>query len=94
MTNYHITVHGADRAAMADIVRVHGVRVYAQTLKAEAGRSQVDGVADEAAIGRLTDAGYRVERHEDVDEAAQESLAAGRNGQPVRRRGRRRREAR
>ena len=36
MANYHITVHGADRDAMADIVRVHGVRVYGQTLKAEA----------------------------------------------------------
>ena len=36
MTNYHITVHGADRTAMADMVRLHGVRVYGQTLKAEA----------------------------------------------------------
>ena len=32
MTKFHITVHGDDRAAMADIVRVHGVRVYGQTL--------------------------------------------------------------
>ena len=31
-------------------------------------------MADETMIGRLTDAGYRVDRHEDVDEAAQDSL--------------------
>ena len=31
-------------------------------------------MGDDAAIERLTAAGYRVERHEDVDEAAQESL--------------------
>ena len=85
MTNYHITVYGADRTAMADIVRLHGVRVYGQTLKAEAAGLQVDGVGDDAAISRLTEAGYRVERHEDLDEAAQESLAGCRNGQPVRR---------
>ena len=36
MAKFHITVHGADRAAMADIVRVHGVRVYGQTLKESA----------------------------------------------------------
>jgi hypothetical protein len=74
VTNYHITVYGADRTAMADIVRLHGVRVYGQTLKAEAAGLQVDGVGDDAAISRLTEAGYRVERHEDLDEAAQESL--------------------
>jgi carboxypeptidase T len=74
VTNYHITVYGADRTAMADIVRLHGVRVYGQTLKVEAAGLQVDGVGDDAAISRLTEAGYRVERHEDLDEAAQESL--------------------
>jgi murein tripeptide amidase MpaA len=75
VTNYHITVYGADRAGMADIVRRHDVRVYAQTLKAEGTGFRVDGVGDDAAINRLSEAGYRVERHEDLDEAAQESLA-------------------
>ena len=80
MAKFHITVHGADREAMADLVRVHGVRVYPQTLKEKGEGFQVDAVADEAVIGRLADAGYRVDRHEDVDEAAQESLRAGRTG--------------
>jgi hypothetical protein len=70
----HITVHGADRDAMADLVRVHGVRVYAQTLKEKAEGYQVDAVADDEVIRRLADAGYGVDRHEDVDQAAQDSL--------------------
>ena len=74
MSTFHITVHGADREAMADLVRVHGVRVLPQTLD-EAGREpRVDAMADEPTIQRLTDAGYRVERHEDVDEAARDDL--------------------
>jgi hypothetical protein len=74
VAKFHITVHGADRAAMADIVRVHGVRVYAQTLKQSGAGFQVDGVGDDAVIGTLTQAGYRVDRHEDLDEAGRESL--------------------
>jgi hypothetical protein len=74
MPNYHVTVHGTDREAMADLVRVHGVRVYAQTLEERPEDPQVDAIADDATIGRLVGAGYRVERHEDIDEAAQESL--------------------
>ena len=74
MATFHITVHGADRAAMADIVRVHGVRVYGQTLAERGPGFQVDGVGDDAAIDRLRAAGYRVDRHDDVDESAQESL--------------------
>jgi len=71
---FHITVRGADREAMADLVRVHGVRVLPQTLDEQGSEYRVDAMADEAIIQRLTDAGYRVERHEDVDEAAREDL--------------------
>jgi len=74
VARYHITVYGADRAAMADLVRVHGVRVYAQTLQEGSGGYRVDAVCDESEIDKLTDAGYRVDRHEDVDEAARDSL--------------------
>jgi ribosomal protein S11 len=70
----HITVHGADRAGMADLVRVHGLRVYPQTLIETDDGLRVDGVGDDAAIRRLTEAGYEVDRHEDVDEAAQEGM--------------------
>ena len=74
MPNFHVTVHGADRAAMADLVRVHGVRVYPQTLDEQPGECRVDAVADPAVIDRLVAAGYRVDRHEDVDEAGKDSL--------------------
>jgi hypothetical protein len=70
----HITIRGADRGSMADLVRVHAVRVYPQTLREKGEGFQVDAVTDEAMIRRLTDAGYGVDRHEDVDEAARESL--------------------
>ncbi len=74
MSTFHITVHGADREAMADLVRVHDVRVLPQTLDQAAPQPRVDALADESTIERLTDAGYRVERHEDVDAAAPEDL--------------------
>ena len=74
MARIHITVHGADRDSMADLVRVHGVRVYPQTLKEKTEGFQVDAVADDDMIRRLADAGYGVDRHEDVDQAAQDSL--------------------
>jgi hypothetical protein len=74
MAKYHVTVHGADRESMADLVRVHRVRVYPQTLDEQGDDCRVDAIADEGTIGRLTDAGYRVDRHEDVDEDAKESL--------------------
>ena len=74
MAKIHITVRGRDRASMADLVRVHGVRVYPQTLKEGGEGFQVDAVTDDTVIRRLVDAGYDVDRHEDVDEAAQDSL--------------------
>ena len=74
MPVFHITVHGTDREAMADLVRVHGVRVLPQTLDEGGAEPRVDALVDEATIQRLTDAGYRVERHEDIDEAAREDL--------------------
>jgi hypothetical protein len=74
MPTFHITVHGADREAMADLVRVHGVRVLPQTLQEGDAEPRVDALADEPTIQRLAGAGYRVESHEDVDEAAREDL--------------------
>jgi hypothetical protein len=74
MPTFHVTVRGDDREAMADLVRVHGVRVLPQTLDEQGSEPRVDALADEPTIQRLTDAGYRVERHEDVDEAAREDL--------------------
>jgi hypothetical protein len=74
MPTFHITVRGADREAMADLVRTHRVRVLPQTLDEEGPEPRVDALADEPTIRRLADAGYRVEQHEDVNEAAREDL--------------------
>ena len=74
MANYHVTVQGTDRDAMADLVRVHGLRVYPQTLRDVADGQRVSAIADEELITRLRGAGYRVQEHEDVDEDARSSL--------------------
>jgi murein tripeptide amidase MpaA len=75
MPNYHITIHSADRAAMADLVRVYHLNVLGQTLTHRADGYQVSAIADTATITRLRDAGYRVEQYEDVDAEAPTSLA-------------------
>jgi hypothetical protein len=74
VANYHVTIHGRDQEAMADLVRKLGVRVYSQTLVEGDEACRITGVADDSEIERLKAAGYRVERHEDVDEAGKESL--------------------
>jgi hypothetical protein len=74
MATFHITVHGSDRGAMADLVRTHRLRVFPQTLDEGGPEPRVDAMADDAMIQSLRQAGYRVERHEDVDETAQEDL--------------------
>ena len=75
MPTIHITVRGDDQEAMADLLRVHDVPVLPQTFKEEGPELRVDALVDESTIRRLTDAGYRVEQHEDVEAAAQEDLA-------------------
>lgn len=74
MPNYHVTIHGADREAMADLVRVHHLHVYRQTAADQDSGFRVSALADERTIERLRSAGYRVDQHEDVDEAARDSL--------------------
>src|SRR3954467_14229724 len=69
MPTFHITVRGADREAMADLGRVHGGRGLPPTPNEEGPEPRVPALADEPTIRRLTDAGYRVEQHEDVDQA-------------------------
>jgi hypothetical protein len=74
MQNFHVTIQGADREAMADLVRAHHVTVFRQTLAEQSNGYRVGAVADPSTITRLQDAGYQVEQHEDVDETAQDSL--------------------
>lgn len=74
MPHYHVTIYGADRAAMADLVRTHEVTVVRQTLAQHDEGYTVSAIADQATINRLDTAGYRIERHEDVDEVARTSV--------------------
>jgi hypothetical protein len=74
VSTFHISVRGADWVAMADLVRVHRVRVLPQTLDESGAESRLDAMADESTIQHLTDASYRVERHEDVDKASAEDV--------------------
>ena len=73
MPRYRVTIAGRGYEAMADLVREHGVSVI-QTTARQQGRQQytVDAIVDEAEIPRLTQLGYRVERHEDVDEVGRQ----------------------
>jgi carboxypeptidase T len=75
MPYYHVTIQGADRAAMADLVRTHDVTVVRQTLAEHDEGYTVSAIADQATIDRLGAAGYRVERHEDIDDTAVASFA-------------------
>jgi murein tripeptide amidase MpaA len=69
MANHHVTIHADGREALADLVRTHRITVLAQTLHT-AEDPRVGAVVDEATVERLEVAGYRVERHEDVDDEA------------------------
>jgi hypothetical protein len=77
MPHYHITIYGNDRAAMADLVlvRVHGVTVLRRTFAEHDDGYRVSAIADQDTIDGLAGVGYRVDRHEDVDEHAAASLA-------------------
>ncbi|MCA1708532.1 MAG: hypothetical protein LC808_36730, partial [Actinobacteria bacterium] len=53
MPKYSVTVHGADREAMAELGRAHHVYVYRQTLTDEDTGYRVSTLADEQPITRL-----------------------------------------
>jgi carboxypeptidase T len=81
MAAYHVTIFGADRAAMADLVRVHRIYVFPQTLIESPQPYQgqdypyaITAVADEDSIEWLHDAGYGIEQHENVNDTASEGL--------------------
>jgi hypothetical protein len=69
MPHYHVTIYGADREAMADLVGVHHVHVSRQTVAEHDGGYRVSARADDEMIRWLTDAGYRIQQHEDLDDA-------------------------
>jgi hypothetical protein len=71
MPSYHVTVHGADREAMTNLRRAYPIYVYRQTLTDDGLGYRVSALADEQTILRLQRAGYQVEQHDDVHQAAQ-----------------------
>ena len=69
MPRYRVTISGQGYDAMADLVRLHEVTVLHRTSRHRGQqRYTVEAIADDGVIQKLTQAGYEVERHEDVDE--------------------------
>lgn len=68
MARYRTTIRTKDREAMLDLVRKHKIQVFdhGNRYTPEEGYS-VGAVLEPADIQRLESAGYRVERHEDVE---------------------------
>jgi murein tripeptide amidase MpaA len=71
MPRYRITISGPDKAAMADLVRKHGIQVFDHGIRfaPDTGYS-VGAFAAPDQIEQLRQAGYTVDQHEDADEAA------------------------
>jgi hypothetical protein len=74
MPRFRITISGQSDQAMIDLVRVHKLPISEHSIRREGAGFAVDAVAEPPQIQMLEAAGYRVERHEDVDEAAKKSL--------------------
>lgn len=69
MPRYRITISSRDRQAMLDLVRVYKVPVEGHSTRSTpSGDYSVDAILEPPEIHQLEQAGYRVERHEDVDE--------------------------
>ncbi len=73
MPRYRVTFSGQGYEAMADLMRVHQVEVLHRSSRHK-GRQRytVDALADDSVIQQLMQAGYQVERHEDVDEVGRQ----------------------
>lgn len=70
MPRYRITISAQSKEAMADLIRKHGINVFDHARRSRKdGPYAVDALADDTQIRMLEAQGYKVERHEDVDEA-------------------------
>jgi hypothetical protein len=73
MPRYRATISSRDREAMLDLVRTHKVQVDDHSTRStESGVHSVDAILEPADIQQLEQAGYHVQRHEDVDKTAKE----------------------
>jgi hypothetical protein len=68
MPRYRITISSEDREKMLDLVRKHLVQVEDHGSGSTESGYTVDAIAEPADIQKLEQAGYDVQRHEDVDE--------------------------
>ena len=87
MARYHITVSGGDRKTFTQLARRKRVGVVRHLgSEFEEGGHRVSAVADAEQIRALKAAGFVVERHENVDRAAKETLADVAKGNRYRKR--------
>jgi len=75
MARFRITITSEDREAMLDLVRKHKVQVSDHGSRSTPTGYEVHAIAEAADIERLKKAGYRVQRHEDVDELGKQRQA-------------------
>lgn len=73
MKRHRVTVFGKDFDAMADLVRKYHISLTSHDAKrVSKGGYRVDANIVEADVEKLITAGYKIERHEDLDEAGRE----------------------
>jgi hypothetical protein len=69
MPRYRTTISSRDREAMLDLVRKYKVQVDDHSTRTtEPGGYSVDAILEPPDIQKLEQAGYQVQRYEDVDE--------------------------
>jgi len=68
MARFRITVTGKDREAMLDLVRKYKIQVSDHGSGSTPTGYTVHAIAEAADMEKLEKAGYRIHRHEDVDE--------------------------
>ena len=75
MPRFRITISGQSAQAMTDLMRIHGIPILDHSVRRVEGSGYlVDAILEPTQIQKLEAEGYRIERHEDVDEAAKASL--------------------
>jgi hypothetical protein len=72
MPRYRVTISHRDREAMLDLVRTLRVQIDEHSARSTESGHSVDAIVEPQEIQRLEQAGYRVQRHEDVDETGKE----------------------
>jgi hypothetical protein len=81
MPRYRITITGKDRATMLDLVRKHKIQVFDHGIRyTDSEGYSVGALAEPADIQALEKAGYKIQRHEDVDvqgKARQQEVGQG-----------------